>query len=214
MQKWMPAPKARCGLGSRVGSNRSGSAKTAGSRLAAPEQRGDLLARLEVDAGHVGRLLGGALEQVQRRVVAQELLDQPVATAGVVADVERRPVGRREPGVQAVAEAVDARLVPGVEQQHRGRHELVRRQPVAAVARLHEVGQQVVAGRLRALGGELLDVGRELGAGRAARPPPAAGVRSTSYIFTIACDQGRSRCRSASGTPSSSAMTSTGSGSA
>ena len=63
--------------------------------------------------------------------------------------------------MQAVAEPVDARLVPGVEQQHRGRHELVRGQPVRTVARRDEVGEQVVAGRLRALRGELLDVCRE-----------------------------------------------------
>ena len=41
-----------------------------------------------------------------------------------------------------------------------------------------------------------------------------SGVRFSSYILTIACDQGRSRWRSASGQPSSSAMTRTGSGSA
>ena len=41
-----------------------------------------------------------------------------------------------------------------------------------------------------------------------------AGVRPYSYIATIAADQGRRRCRSAWGTPNSSAITATGSGSA
>ena len=42
----------------------------------------------------------------------------------------------------------------------------------------------------------------------------AASVRPYSYIATMPADHGRSSGRSASGTPSSSAITATGSGSA
>ena len=76
----------------------------------------------------------------------------------------------------AVAEAVDARLVAGVEQQHDGRDQLVVVEPVAAVARLHEVGDQVVARvRAPALGRELVDVAANSAHARCASRPASAG---------------------------------------
>ena len=104
---------------------------------------------------------------------------------------------------------------PGVEQQDAGGDQLVLGQPVAlGVAHLHQVGEQVVA-RVRApLGGQVAQVGDELGGGvlggRLDRRRPAVLVHLHDRVGPrAAAAGGRRRAR-----PSSSAMTSTGSCSA
>ena len=123
--------------------------------------------------------------------MAEHLLDEGFRGAGLGS--------RREERGEPVAEPVDARLVAGVEQQHRGRHQLMGRQPVAAVADRDQVGEQVVA-RCRK---PVLRQGFPTYAANSALATTASascsGVRLSSYILTIACDHGRSRWRSASG---------------
>ena len=75
-QKWMPAPKPRCGLSARATSKRSGSANTAGSRLAAPSSAAILVPAGDRDVADHRVGDGRAFEQLQRRVVADQLLDR------------------------------------------------------------------------------------------------------------------------------------------
>ena len=214
MQKWTPAPKEMCGLSVRPTSRVSGSAKTAGSWLAEPEQRGDLLPRRHGDPADLDVLGSGALEQLQRGVEAHQLLDRRRQQRRVRAQ-PRQLVGVGEQREQAVAADVHRRLVPGVEQQDAGGDQLVLGQPVAlGVAHGHQVREQVVA-RAPCVARRSARAGRRrTRRRRARRRPRSAAVRPYSYIFTIALDHGRSSGRSASGTPSSSAMTPTGSSSA
>ena len=109
-----------------------------------------------------------AIEELQRRVVPQELLDEG-GDARVIPRVDGTRRARREPAVQAVAEAVDGCLVSGVEQQDRRRDELALGQFLAAIAHLHQVGEQIRAGRAHPLARQLADVCREVAARRARR---------------------------------------------
>jgi len=115
------------------------------------EQRKCLLPLGDSHAVDLQILGGGPLEELQRRVMAQELLHQE-CDPGLVPWIEVAGLARREPTVQAVAETVDQCLVAGIEQQHRGGDQLVMRQLVTAIANLHQIGQQVlpwVLGSLR-----------------------------------------------------------------
>ena len=76
MQKCTPAPKEMCGLSARPTSRVSGSAKTAGSRLAEPSSAAIFWPALDRDPADLDVLGGGALEQLQRGVEAHQLLDR------------------------------------------------------------------------------------------------------------------------------------------
>ena len=163
MQKWTPAPKEMCGLSVRPTSRVSGVGEHRRVAVGRAEQRGDLLARGDGDPADLDVLGGGALEQLQRRVEAHELLDRRRQQRPVRAQ-PLQLVGVRQQREQAVAADVDRRLVAGVEQQDAGGDQLVLGQPVAlGVAHLHQVGEQVVARGGAPLGGQLAQVGDELG---------------------------------------------------
>ena len=197
--------RRRRGAGSGRGrrTKRSGSAKTAGSRLAAPSRAATFSPRADRDAVELDVGRRGALEEVQRRVVPQHLLDERGRRGRVV--VERRRARRSrwarlgEERGEAVAEAVDAGLVARVEQQHDGRDELARREPVTAVALLHERGEQVVARvrSARSAASRSTYAANSSHARCAFRWACSSG--STSYILTMACDQSRSSFQSAVG---------------
>ena len=109
------------------------------------QQRGDLLARLDRDRPDPNRLGRGPLEQLQRRVVPDQLLDGARHQARVRAQPGQL-AGVGEQRVGPVADDVDARLVPGHLQQHRGRDQLVLGQPAAVrVPGRDQVGEQVLA---------------------------------------------------------------------
>ena len=75
-QKCSPAPKARCGLGSRSGSKVSASAKTAGSRLAAPSSAAIFWPSSTTHSPDLDVRGRRALEELERGVEAQHLLDR------------------------------------------------------------------------------------------------------------------------------------------
>ncbi len=126
---------------------------------------------------HVGH--GGPFEKVQWRVEAEELL-------GCGGGQFRRPLnqpplllGVAQQRDHAVAEAVDAGLVPGVEQYHDRGNQLVLGQPVALLLRLDEMGDQVVVRTAEAFGGKGAHVGAELGG----RLPGRGLLRGTALVF-------------------------------
>ena len=109
------------------------------------EQNGDLLATRDLDAADLDTVLEHpALEQLQRRVVAEELLDRlrrrdrPLHEAVPLAALVHERA-------HAVPERVDGRLVPGVQEDDDGRHDLGIRQVLAVDARLHEPRHEIVA---------------------------------------------------------------------
>ena len=133
-----------------------------GSRIAigGAQQQPDLLARPDRDTGFdLDRLIGVATEHVQRRVVAYAFLDgrrrssRPGEKAArVAALVQDR--------ADCIAGLVDRRLVARVQELDGRRRQLCIRQPVAAVPRRDQHGEQVVSGCLA----PLLDIaGEEIG---------------------------------------------------
>ena len=75
----MPAPNDRYGFGSRARSRSSGRSNAASVAIGRAEQHRDLLAARELDAVDLDRLEDPPLEQRQRRVEAEQLLDRASA---------------------------------------------------------------------------------------------------------------------------------------
>jgi hypothetical protein len=119
-----PGSNDKCGLGSRFGGKASGSRKRSASRLAASSRSpisSPFLKRTFRDLGVLERVAG---EEMERRVQAQKLLDRRRRRFRVGKD--RLRVGPVfENRLRRVADGVDRRLVPGVEQKDAGRDELV-----------------------------------------------------------------------------------------
>jgi hypothetical protein len=109
---------------------------------------------------------GGAFDQLQRGVVADQLLDRG---AGVPRLGHQPPPLVRVPqqGEQAVADHVDRRLVAGHQQQRRRPDELVRPE-----AGSEEVGDEVVPRPPPAVRRQLAQGCDELRRGPFGRPPP------------------------------------------
>ncbi len=179
-QKCTPAPKARCGLGSRstsklVGAGRRppgrGWPRRAARRSSAPARR--RRRRPRRPRSRCARRAAG-----RSRSAAS-----PRPCSGTSAP-GRRP--RSQHRDQPVAEDVDRRLVAGVEQQHDRRDHLV----VGELGR-DQVADQVVAQASPALGDQLADQRRRSRSAAATAASTTAGDGSTSYIRTIACDQSR-----------------------
>ena len=111
-----------------------------------------------------------ALEELQRRIEADELLDRGLR--GDLALDEPPPLGRVvEERRHAVSERVDGRLVACVQEHDDGRDDLVVREPAAVDARLDEPAHHVVARRAAALGDQVEHVAR------GTRPRPALPTR-------------------------------------
>ena len=179
----------------------------------AEQQRRAPLPRGIADAADLDVLQHPALEHLQRGVVAHQLLDRGGQQRRVGAQ-PRQLVGVAEQRPPAVAGHVHGRLVAGVQQQHAGADQLVLGEPVALVA---TAASALIRSSPRVARGARGPA--RAGSRRTPRAParPRRGVLATgcsSYIPQMSADHGRSRCRSASGTPSISAMTATGSGSA
>ena len=158
-----PEPKARCRLGSRPTSSRSGSANSAGSRLAAP-----MPMVMKVPAGmatppisrgarrHAVAELVGALEAQQllhRRADQLRLGDQ--------ARLLLRPFEQR---VEPVADEIGRGLVAGIEDEDDVVQQLALAQALAVLFALDQPGQHVALGiaRMRApVGDQALEIGEE-----------------------------------------------------
>ena len=119
------------------------------------EQQGDLLATRDLDATDLDTVLEHpALEQLQRRVVAQELLDRLRRRHGAFHEAVPLDAFAHE-RTHAVPERVDGRLVPSIQEDDDGRHYLGVRQVLAVDARLHEPRYEIVVRRASPLGDEL-----------------------------------------------------------
>ena len=164
-----PTPNARCGLGSRSTSNASGRRTRPGRgwpRRAAPRSSGPARPTTPPTSTGCGR---GALEQLQRGVEAQHLLDRqaPASSPG------RSP--RAQHRDQPVAEDVDRRLVAGVEQQHDGRDQLVVGEARSATRSVIRSSRGCGAPLADQLADQPGEVGR--GARRRRRPPARRRAR-------------------------------------
>ena len=133
------------------------------------EQQRDLLAPRDRDAGDLDTILEHpALEELERRVEAEELLDRHGGrhravdqTLPLVAVVHQRP--------DTVSERVHGRLVAGVQEDDDGRHDLGIGEMLAVDTRLDERRHEIVAGREPPLADQLDHVVAE-GGGRGIRP--------------------------------------------
>ena len=141
----MPAPNDRYGFGSRLRSRSSAPVEDGTVAVRRPEQHGDLLAALELDAVDLDRLEHPPLEQRQRRVEPEQLLDGGRHELGLRAQARQR-LGMPEERPPAVAGAVDRSLVPRVEQQDAGGDQLPLGQRVAVVDDRRQAADEVVAG--------------------------------------------------------------------
>ena len=194
-QKWMPAPKPRCGLGERARSSRSGSANTAGSRLAAPSS-----AAIFWPGSTVTAPIRTGTVAVRSNSCSGESYRISSSTApGTSSGVSlARSAGMGEQRVRAVADDVDARLVPGHLQQHRGRHQLVLGQPAAVgVPGRDEVGEQVVARApapvARSAPGRTPTYSAAAALGGPPASPPTAPARTASRSRSTTAGAGRGR---------------------
>ena len=153
-------------------------------------------------------------EEVQRRVEAQDLLDGGRGRVGV--REQPRRVARRadEDRPHPVADGVHRRLVAGVEQQHAGGDQLVGAQPLAVRLGRDQLGDQVVRRPGAARARRARAGSRRIARRPRSRASSTARSRRAWYIATMACDQASSRSAISSGTPSSRAITMTGSCSA
>ena len=205
-QKWMPAPKPRCGLSMRSTSKRVRLGEDRRIAVCRTEQGRDLLALLDGDLANLGVGDRCALEQLQRRVVADQLLDRRVEQVRSAAQ-PLELFGMREQRGDAVADDVHGRLVAGVEQQRAGGDEFVLGEPGAVGVDLgDERADQVLPGARRRTATRSRRYSTNSRAACSAAAFCAAET-SYSYILTMALDHGRSRCQSEAGTPNSSAMT-------
>ncbi len=159
-QVWVrvPGDVERVRLGEHLGVARRG-----------PEQGGHLPALGDPVSGDLDVGGGGALEQLQWRVVPDQLLGGRGDERGVT-DPGDQPVplpAVGQQGVHTVTEHVDRGLVPGHEQQHRRGHHLVPGEVTG-----HEVTEQVVAGIGGPVPGQCAQVVGELGGRPLGGEPP------------------------------------------
>ena len=206
-QKWTPGAEGQVRV--RV----AGDVEPVGLReygripVGGAQQGGDLLTFLDHHAAHLHRRRGGPLEQLQRGVEAEHLLDRRL---------ERRPGSQAAPEHRGepVAEDVDRGLVTGVEQEYDGGDDLVLGEPALGgrAAATRSLIRSSAGSSRRAATSSRTRSAKSVAAATAAST--TAGGGDTSYIRTIACDQSRSCGAYDEGTPRSSAITSTGNGSA
>ncbi len=139
--------------------------EASGIAFGRPEEHGDLLADLEFLAGdHDAGFQHPPLEQLQGCVPPQQFLDGCLGRH--LAAYEALPltaVEHQRP--QPVAERVDRRLVPGLEQHHRGRDDLGLGERVTFVLDADEFGDEQGVGVPPLLGDERLGVVDVLGGG-------------------------------------------------
>ena len=160
-----PEPKARCRLGSRATSRRSGSGNSAGSRLAAP-----MPIVMKVPAGmsmppSVTGSCRGAVAELVGALEAQQLLDR-AADQPRLGDQARLLLGPFEQRVEAVADQVGRGLVAGVEDEDDVVQQLALGEARAFGLALDQAGQHValgIAGTRAAVGDEAAQVGEEVG---------------------------------------------------
>ena len=186
------------------------SAKTAGSRLAAPSSAAIFWpgsTSRPPTSTSAGR---GPLEQLQRRVEAQHLLDAGRRPASGAGRTPARSIATR-PLPKTLTDASWPALSSSTAEATTSSSVSRRRRPGPRPGRETRSSR---GSRARRAGPARGPVSANSSAARDRRvdAPPASGA--TSYIRTIACDHARSCGASSRGTPSSSAITSTGSGSA
>ena len=150
----MPRLKARCGLGLRPTSNRSGSSKCAGSRLALPSRpTTSEPSGMSTPASSVASR-GDAGVALHRCVEAQDLVDRRRQERGISGD-PRSFVGMTRQHEHRVGDQPCGRLVAAEEQEHAGRQHLGLREPTIGVGG-DEPTDQVVLGRVVAAARHLL----------------------------------------------------------
>ena len=159
-QACAPWPKARCGLGLRPTSSRSGSMELRRVAVGAADGQRDEAARRQLHAADAQRRGAEAVVQLQRALVAQQFLHRQAQQRRVV----QQPlplVALRQQGVDAVADQVGGGLVASVEQEDAVVQQFDLAQPFAAHLAVDQPCQHVEAARRRA--------------GAGARPPGCAG---------------------------------------
>src|SRR6476619_2719807 len=125
------------------------------------EDESELGAARDRRAMEIERLEDPSLEQLQRGVEPQQLFDRR-GDEGVLGTEPLQLVGVAEERPPAEERGVHGGLVAGVEQQHARPDELVLREAFTLVRDLDQLGDQIVAGVLRALACERAQVVREL----------------------------------------------------
>ena len=99
-------------------------------------------------------------------------------------------IGMLEQSQHPIADHIDSRLVPGVEQQHAGRDQFVLGQHLARFLDRRQRADQIILRIVQPLARQIAQIVGELGGPCTARAA-CASVWLSSYMATIAADQGR-----------------------
>ena len=164
-QTWTPAPKATWPRSRRRTSNRSGSAKRAGSRFAAPSRRTTSAPRRNRLAGQLDVRLGDPPGPLDRALPAHGLLDRRRQEPRRLAKARER-VGVLEQRPDRGADQADRGLRPGHQQQDDHRDQLGVAQEAVLVRRLDERAHEVGCGLGPSRGDQLADIAAEDAPGR------------------------------------------------
>ena len=212
-QKCSPMPKARCSLGVRPTSKRSASRKDLLVAVRRRVEDDDLVALADLLAAELGVARRGAAEVHDRRHPAQHLLDRG-RQQRQVGEQARALLGVLDQRQHAAGDQVARGLVAGHGEQQEERVELHLGEPLAVDLAAHEHADQVVARMVARARGELVGVHAHL-RGRAHPLLRSAVPRNSGSSKPIRrLLHSKTLWRSSSGTPSSSAMTCSGSSAA
>ena len=198
-QTCAPEPKARWRLGSRATSSRSGSANSAGSRLAAPMPMVMNGAGRHRHAADLDRARGHAVAELVGAFEAQEFLDRR-ADQLRLGDQPRLLLRPFEQRIEPVADQVGGGLVPGIEDEDDVVQQLALGQPLAVLLALDQPRQHVALGvaRMRA---PLRDQAAQVGEEPRHRPLAALALLGRQHRLERAQDRQRPRRAAARAPP-------------
>ena len=149
-QTCRPRPKLRCGLGVRVTSSRSGSAKTSGIAIRGPVQQHADLTGTNPRAPDLDRHVRNALADLDGSVVAKKLFDR-VRNPGGLPPQELRLIRMSKQGQRAHRDEILRGSMPRLEKDVAAPDQFIVRQPMAGLVLRLDEGTHQVRSRVRAM---------------------------------------------------------------
>ena len=150
----------------------SGFSNAAGSRFAAPSRAIAFWPGAQTLAAHLQVVPDDPPVELDRAVVAQQLVDGRLEQFGLVAEAPQL-IGMAEQRQKAVADQVARRLVASHQDQQHGGQQLLAGQPVAFLLGRQQDAHEIVPGLAPARLHDGLEIGEQLAGRGAERPRPA-----------------------------------------